>query len=62
MEGERGQKGEVPKDNANGNKSPDGDETLKYHLLGPSLTKAGQDSVDQQKVSRELSILMVKVY
>ena len=26
-------------------------ETLKYHLLGPSLTKAGQDSVDQQKVS-----------
>ena len=24
--------------------------TLKYHLLGPSLTKAGQDSVDQQKV------------
>ena len=28
-----------------------GHETLKYHLLGPSLTKAGQDSVDQQKVS-----------
>lgn len=26
------------------------DETLKYHLLGPSLTKAGQDKVDQQKV------------
>lgn len=26
-------------------------ESLKYHLLGPSLTKAGQDSVDQQKVS-----------
>ncbi|OQE26943.1 hypothetical protein PENFLA_c006G01578 [Penicillium flavigenum] len=25
--------------------------TLKYQLLGPSLTKAGQDSVDQQKVS-----------
>ncbi|KAL4892845.1 hypothetical protein BDV59DRAFT_193404 [Aspergillus ambiguus] len=25
--------------------------TLKYHLLGPSLTKAGQDAVDQQKVS-----------
>lgn len=23
--------------------------TLKYQLLGPSLTKAGQDSVDQQK-------------
>ena len=31
---------------------PGGDKhnTLKYHLLGPSLTKAGQDSVDQQKV------------
>jgi DNA polymerase kappa len=26
-------------------------ETLKYHLLGPSLTKSGQDSVDQQKIS-----------
>lgn len=25
--------------------------TLKYHLLGPSLTKAGQDTVDQHKVS-----------
>lgn len=25
--------------------------TLKYHLLGPSLTKAGQDKVDQSKVS-----------
>ncbi|KAF2741914.1 DNA polymerase kappa [Sporormia fimetaria CBS 119925] len=25
--------------------------TLKYSLLGPSLTKAGQDSVDQKKVS-----------
>lgn len=25
-------------------------ESLKYHLLGPSLTKAGQDSVDQFKV------------
>jgi DNA polymerase kappa len=25
--------------------------TLKYHLLGPSLTKAGQDKVDQKKVS-----------
>lgn len=29
-------------------------ETLKYHLLGPSLTKAGQDAVDQRKVSRSL--------
>lgn len=25
--------------------------SLKYHLLGPSLTKAGQDRVDQSKVS-----------
>lgn len=25
--------------------------TLKYHLLGPSLTKAGQDTVDQKRVS-----------
>lgn len=25
--------------------------TLKYSLLGPSLTKAGQDSVDQSKVT-----------
>lgn len=25
-------------------------DTLKYQLLGPSLTKAGQDAVDQQKV------------
>ena len=24
--------------------------SLKYHLLGPSLSKAGQDFVDQQKV------------
>ncbi|KAF7585609.1 hypothetical protein BBP40_010478 [Aspergillus hancockii] len=29
----------------------DGYATLKYSLLGPSLTKAGQDAVDQQKVS-----------
>ncbi|MCJ1357017.1 MAG: hypothetical protein MMC33_007013 [Icmadophila ericetorum] len=29
----------------------DNHDSLKYHLLGPSLTKAGQDSVDQQKVS-----------
>ncbi|PGG96919.1 hypothetical protein AJ79_09398 [Helicocarpus griseus UAMH5409] len=31
--------------------STESDETLKYHLLGPSLTKAGQNAVDQQKVS-----------
>ena len=30
-------------------------ESLKYHLLGPSLTKAGQDTVDQQKVTSNLS-------
>lgn len=29
---------------------PDDSRTLKYHLLGPSLTKAGQDKVDQSKV------------
>ncbi|KAH7321425.1 hypothetical protein B0I35DRAFT_429316 [Stachybotrys elegans] len=29
----------------------DGLRTLKYHLLGPSLTKAGQEKVDQSKVS-----------
>jgi DNA polymerase kappa len=29
----------------------DGEESLKHRLLGPSLTKAGQDKVDQQKVS-----------
>ena len=32
---------------ADGHESND---TLRYHLLGPSLTKAGQDAVDQQKV------------
>ena len=30
--------------------NPNQHDTLKYHLLGPSLTKAGQDSVDQSKV------------
>ncbi|MCJ1472003.1 hypothetical protein MMC13_000647 [Lambiella insularis] len=29
----------------------DGHKSLRYQLLGPSLTKAGQDTVDQQKVS-----------
>lgn len=43
-------------DRADGDQTPtdeteDEYKTLKYHLLGPSLTKAGQDSVDQQKVS-----------
>lgn len=31
-------------------------DTLKYHLLGPSLTKAGQDAVDQQKVDLQQSV------
>jgi hypothetical protein len=30
--------------------SPDELKSLKHQLLGPSLTKAGQDTVDQQKV------------
>ncbi|KAJ5109597.1 hypothetical protein N7532_002242 [Penicillium argentinense] len=34
-----------------GHAEPSEDDTLKYQLLGPSLTKAGQDAVDQQKVS-----------
>ncbi|GFF37068.1 putative DNA-directed polymerase kappa [Aspergillus lentulus] len=38
--------GQAPSEEAS-----DKDETLKYHLLGPSLTKAGQDAVDQRKVS-----------
>ncbi|KAJ4366599.1 hypothetical protein N0V95_000100 [Ascochyta clinopodiicola] len=31
--------------------NPNEHDSLKYHLLGPSLTKAGQDTVDQQQVS-----------
>ena len=34
------------------------DDTLKYHLLGPSLTKAGQDEVDQRKVSSEQALVL----
>lgn len=40
-------------DNSEGRDTAPGEEdyeTLKYQLLGPSLTKAGQDAVDQQKV------------
>jgi hypothetical protein len=33
-------------------KLPNEHDTLKYSLLGPSLTKSGQDDVDQQKVSQ----------
>ena len=40
-----------PRVDSSGHENPTSDhETLKYHLLGPSLTKAGQDKVDQQKV------------
>ena len=44
---------------ADGHAKPEGDKhnTLKYHLLGPSLTKAGQDSVDQQKVGLSTGLL-----
>lgn len=43
--------GEKPASDPQPESAPDGDfGTLKYQLLGPSLTKAGQDSVDQQKV------------
>lgn len=35
---------------ADDDRSTKPDDTLKYHLLGPSLTKAGQSTVDQQKV------------
>ncbi|KAI9832612.1 MAG: hypothetical protein M1826_001562 [Phylliscum demangeonii] len=34
------------------NASANEHESLKYQLLGPSLTKAGQDTVDQHKVSQ----------
>ncbi|EME89247.1 uncharacterized protein MYCFIDRAFT_213583 [Pseudocercospora fijiensis CIRAD86] len=36
-----------------GGNAPDASQhhSLKYHLLGPSLTKSGQDGVDQKKVS-----------
>ncbi|KAL4869575.1 hypothetical protein BDV12DRAFT_185079 [Aspergillus spectabilis] len=49
MEEEREAEGKAPK--GNNSQTTDGDESLKYQLLGPSLTKAGQDSVDQRKVS-----------
>ncbi|OQE35152.1 hypothetical protein PENCOP_c014G01422 [Penicillium coprophilum] len=44
--------GDKPTNNPHPEQAPDESfGTLKYQLLGPSLTKAGQDSVDQQKVS-----------
>ena len=49
--------GEEPNDDAKASNSVESAEnydTLKYQLLGPSLTKAGQDAVDQRKVSMPL--------
>ncbi|KAL2816262.1 hypothetical protein BJX63DRAFT_430267 [Aspergillus granulosus] len=53
MEEAREPQAEAPTENTPSlsNEGPKGEESLKYHLLGPSLTKAGQDSVDQRKVS-----------
>ena len=43
---------ETPLDLPESASKPEDDyQTLKYSLLGPSLTKAGQDAVDQRKVS-----------
>jgi hypothetical protein len=39
-------------------KEGDTHDTLKYQLLGPSLTKAGQDAVDQTKVDKKNSHLL----
>ncbi len=33
-------------------------DTLKYSLLGPSLTKSGQDNVDQQKVGSNVILIL----
>lgn len=41
---------ERPDGQPDGDKADESHDTLKYHLLGPSLTKAGQDAVDQTKV------------
>ncbi|KAJ5895669.1 hypothetical protein N7495_007360 [Penicillium taxi] len=43
--------GELDDQNVQDSKSDENSDTLKYQLLGPSLTKAGQESVDQSKVS-----------
>ncbi|KAK7413591.1 hypothetical protein QQX98_007526 [Neonectria punicea] len=40
-----------PSNDGADNNTDVGLKTLKYHLLGPSLTKAGQEKVDQSKVS-----------
>ncbi|CAG8251442.1 unnamed protein product [Penicillium salamii] len=48
--------GDTPGKDVKSDLAPTDDfETLKYQLLGPSLTKAGQDSVDQQKVGLVVS-------
>ncbi|CAG8938486.1 unnamed protein product [Penicillium salamii] len=48
--------GDAPDEDVKSDLAPTDDfETLKYQLLGPSLTKAGQDSVDQQKVGPVVS-------
>jgi len=36
-------------------------DTLKYHLLGPSLSKAGQDAVDQKKVCNQGMSFLVHI-
>ncbi|KAJ5974970.1 hypothetical protein N7481_008677 [Penicillium waksmanii] len=41
----------VDEDNGSGHDNDNDNDSLRYQLLGPSLTKAGQDAVDQQKVS-----------
>jgi len=35
-------------------------DTLKYSLLGPSLTKSGQDNVDQQKASLQIRSIITE--
>ena len=42
--------GDPPADGGKQREGEPDNDTLKYQLLGPSLTKAGQDAVDQQKV------------
>lgn len=51
--------GDTPAKDVKSDLAPTDDfETLKYQLLGPSLTKAGQDSVDQQKVGLVVFMLL----
>jgi hypothetical protein len=39
----------------------DAHSSLKHQLLGPSLTKAGQDAVDQRKVSYSTSLSNINI-